>query len=288
MGPGRNGSPEQHRRFLPDLLQGGRIGAFLLTEPTGGSDAAAIRTTAAATGQGRWRIDGAKAWVSNGAIADLLSVYVQTDADAGWRGIGCFLIEADRAGVIREPAYDLMGGHALGTGGFRFEGCEVAADDMLLAPGAAFKAAMAGIDLARVTVAAMCCGMLRSALDCALDYTTTRQAFGQATASFQGLQWMLADAATDLRAARLLTYDAACELDAGGDATEAAAHAKKFASRVALTRIADCMQAMGAAGYHGDYPLARHLSMAKMAQYLDGTTEIQNVVIARKLFAGRG
>jgi len=280
----RNGSPEQRHRYLPDLMNGSRIGAFLLTEPTGGSDAAAIRTQATAIGTDRWRIDGAKAWVSNGAIADDLSVYVQTDASAGWRGIACFLVAADSPGVIREPAYDLMGGHALATNGFRFEGCEVTSDDMLLPPGAAFKAAMEGIDLARLNVAAMCCGMMRTALDCALAYTATRQAFGQSTASFQGLQWMLADAATDQRAARLLTYDAAMDLDDGRDATEAAAHAKKFATRVALARIADCMQAMGAIGYRGDYPLARHLSVAKMAQFLDGTTEIQNVVIARKLF----
>jgi alkylation response protein AidB-like acyl-CoA dehydrogenase len=282
----RNGSPAQQSRYLPDLMAGSRIGAFLLTEPTGGSDAAAIQTKATAIGADRWRIDGAKAWVSNGAVADVLSVYVQTDASAGWRGIACFLVAADSPGVIREPAYDLMGGHALGTGGFRFDGCEVTADDRLLPPGAAFKAAMEGIDLARLTVAAMCCGMMRSALDCALGYTATRQAFGQSTASFQGLQWMLADAATDQRAARLLTYDAAMDLDSGRDATEAAAHAKKFATRAALARIADCMQAMGAIGYRGDYPLGRHLAAAKMAQFLDGTTEIQNVVIARKLFGG--
>ncbi len=282
----RNGTTAQIGRYLPDMLAGRRIGAFLLTEPQVGSDAAAIETRARRNGDG-WVLDGEKAWVTNAAVADILSVYAQTDPAAGWRGIACFLVEAGAPGVERSAAYQLMGGHAMGTGGFRFADTPVGSDGMLLKAGAGFKAAMTGIDFARVVLSAMCCGMMQAGLDCALDYAVRRRAFGRPIAEFQGLQWMLADAATDLQASRLLTYDAARRLDAGADATIASAHAKKFATRAALVRLADCMQTMGAAGYRADYPLARHLAAAKMAQFLDGTTEIQNVVIARALFRGR-
>lgn len=291
----RNGSAGQRAQYLPDMTAGRRVGAFLLTESGGGSDAAAIRTRATADGAG-WMIDGEKAWVSNGAFADVLSVYAQTDPNLGWRGIASFLVDANAPGVERSPAYGLMGGHALGTGGFRFERCRVSREALLSPPGEAFKAAMAGIDLARVNVGAMCCGMLERGLDVALDYTAAREAFGQRILEFQGIQWMLADAATDLEAARLLTDRAAALLDhaaegralpEGADPGLASAHAKKFATRVALARLGECMQAMGAAGYRTETPLARHLAGAKMAQFLDGTTEIQNVVIARRLMKGR-
>lgn len=279
----RNASAPQRARWLPGLTTGEQIGAFLLTEPQGGSDAAAMTTTARRDGRG-WRLDGAKAWVSNGATADLLSVYAQTDASAGWRGIACFIVEADAPGVIREPAYRLLGGRALGTGAFRFEGCRVNADDVLVGPGEGFKAALAGIDFARITVAAMCCGMLGRSLEVAMAHGATRRTFGKPVLQHQAVQSLLADAATDLEAARLLTAHAAAVLDDGtGRHTLAAAHAKKFATRAALSRIADCMQAMGANGLRTDYPLARHLTAAKMAQYLDGTTEIQNVVIGRAI-----
>ena len=133
----------------------------------------------------------------------------------------------------------------------------------------------------------MCCGLLEDALDRALERIAGRPAFGGMLADRQGLQWLLADVATDLEASRLLAYDAAAKLDAGGDPAAGAAHAKKFATRAALKGVAECMQAMGAEGLKHDHPLARHLAGAKVAQYLDGATEIQNVVIARALLKGR-
>ena len=282
-GIARYGSTAQQQRWLPDLSAAKQIGAFLLTEPQGGSDAAAIATTARRDGSS-WRLDGDKAWVSNAATAGLLSVYAQTDASAGWRGIACFLVAAGTEGVIREPVYRLLGGHALGTGGFRFEGCRAGGDDLLVPPGEGFKAALAGVDFARITVAAMCCGMMQKSLEVALDHGAKRRAFGKSVLEHQAVQSLLADTATDLEAARLLTARAATLLENGtGGHALAAAHAKKFATRAALGRIADCMQAMGANGFLADYPLARHLTAAKMAQYLDGTTEIQNVVIGRAI-----
>ena len=278
----RQGMSAQTKRLGASLLSGQRIGAFCLTEPDAGSDAAAI-TTHASKVDGGWKITGEKAWVSNGTHADVLIVYAQTDTSAGWRGIGAFLVDASGDGVTRTPPYDMLGGHALGVSGLHFEDCLVADEDVLLGPGDGFKAAMEGIDKARMFAAAMCCGILGASLTSALSYAAERRAFGQPVLSFQGLQWQLADVATDLEAARLLTYSAADAFDRGEEAAVAAAHAKKFASRVALTGISQCMQAMGAAGVLIEHPPARHLAAAKLAHYLDGTTEIQNVVISRAL-----
>lgn len=283
----RHGSPTQIESHLPEMISGRKIGAFLLTEPNVGSDAQAITTSATRTANG-WEINGEKAWVSNGAFADLLSVYVQTDVGSGAKGIAAFLVDAKAKGVVREDPYKLMRGHALGAGGFRFEQCEVAKDMMLAAPGEAFRAAMGGINTARISVAAMCCGILSESLRQAINYADQRSAFGQATLEFQGLQFQLSDVATNLEAARALTDRATVLTAQGGDVTLSAAHAKKFATKVAFTGIADCMQAMGAAGFSAQFSLARHLASAKMAQFLDGTTEIQNLVIGRSLRSAYG
>jgi alkylation response protein AidB-like acyl-CoA dehydrogenase len=279
----RNGNDEQRARFLPPLMAMDKVGCFMLTEPNAGSDATALQTRARRDG-GNWVIDGAKAWVSNAANGGTLSVYAQTDPEQGHRGIACFIVDAEAPGVVREDPYALLGAHALGTGGFRFEGCVVSDDDILVPPGEGFKAAMAGIDLARAAVAAMCTGMMQCGLDTAVAYMKGRTAFGRPISEFQGLQWQLADVATDLHAARLMAYDAVGAIDRGEVAAIAAAHAKKFATRAALRGISECMQAMGANGLKQETPLARHLAAAKTAQYLDGSTEIQNVVISRELF----
>ena len=277
----RNGTDAQ-RELLPAMLGCERIGTFLLTEPGAGSDAAAIACRAVPDGGG-WRLEGEKAWISSAAHADILSVYAQSDSDKGWRGIMGFLIDAGREGVSRVGPYDLAGGHALGAGGFRFEGVRLTASDVMLPQEKAFRAAMSGIDAARIFVGAMCVGMMRAGLERAVDYVKQRPAFGGRVGDFQGIQWMLADVETDLEASRLLTYRAAALVDAGEDATRAAAHAKKFATRAALQRLADCMQVMGANGFRLEEPAARHLASAKMAHYMDGATEIQNVVLSRAL-----
>jgi alkylation response protein AidB-like acyl-CoA dehydrogenase len=281
-----SGSVEQQERYLPDLLAGRRIGAFLLTESGVGSDATSITTLARRDGDG-WVIDGEKSWVTNAAGASLLSVYCQTDPDLGAAGIMSFLVEADSPGVVALPTEKLLGGHSMGTGGFEFNGCRVPADAVLHEPGEGFGAAMAGIDLARAMVAAMCCGMLDAGLTTAVDHASSRSLFGGTVSNLQAVRFQLADVATDLAASRLLTADAVARIEGGGRATEAAAHAKKFATRAALSGISECMQAMGAAGLRHDTPLPRHLAGAKITQYIDGTTEIQNVVIARELFGDR-
>lgn len=283
----KSGSTAHVDRWLSSILRADCIGAFCLTEPVAGSDAAAIETTAHLIDD-KWELNGEKAWITNGEIADLFCIYAQTDPQSGWRGIASFLIDADTPGLEKTATYSLMGGHAMGTNGVKLDRCCVPKANLFMAPGAGFKAAMNGINAARTIVAALCCGMLEASLTTALEYGARRRAFGRPTLSFQGLQWELADVATDLEAARLLTEKAAVALDAGEQAIVESAHAKKFASRVALNGISQCMQAMGAAGYRAEFPLARHLATAKMAQYLDGTTEIQNIVISRALLRNHG
>jgi alkylation response protein AidB-like acyl-CoA dehydrogenase len=280
---GALGGAALREAWLARLLSGESIGAFCLTEPGAGSDAAAIRTRAARDAGG-WRVEGEKAWVTNGAFADLASVYAQSDPTAGWRGVVALLVPLRAPGVERTAPYDILGAHAMGTNGLRFAGAVVAGDALLAPPGEGFRAALAGIDVARVLLAAMCVGVLGASLEHAVAYARERRAFGRTIAEFQGLQWSLADAATDLAAARALADEAARRLDAGVEARVAAAHAKKFATGAARRGVAACMQAMGAAGLHADHPLGRHLVGAQVSEYLDGTTGIQNVVIARDLF----
>ncbi len=276
------GTPEQITGYLPKMLAGEIVGAFLLTEPGGGSDAAAITTSALPEGRG-YVLNGEKAWITNTPHADLLNVFAQTEPGAGPAGIVSLQIPANSPGVERVAPYQMLGGYAMNAGGYRFHEVQVAADQVLLPPGQGFRAAMAGIDIARTVVAAMCCGMLQSCLDTVTPQLLQRQAFGQPLFEQQGLAWKIADVATNLTASRLLAEQAATLVDAGEPAAVAAAHAKKFATEAALPGIATCMQAMGADGLLHGYPFARHLAAAKIAQYIDGTTEIQNVVISRAL-----
>lgn len=280
----KRGTTAQKDRYLARMMAGELLGGFLLTEPTGGSDAAAIRTTATRDADG-WRLDGEKAWCTNGTHAGLVNVYVQTEPGTGARGIAAFLVETDQPGVTRLPGYEMMGAHSTGANGFCFEGVRLSDDQLFIPPGEAFRAAMEAIDIARIVVAAMCAGMLARGIAAATAFLKGRHAFGGPLSDQQALRFLVADAATDLEAMRALTEAAGAAFDArAADAGVMAAHAKKFATRQALARLLDCMQALGAPGFRQDQPLARHVAGAKMAAYLDGTTEIQNVVIARSLF----
>ena len=277
----RFGSDEQRDRYLAPMLGGECIGAFLLTEPGAGSDAGAIQTSAATSTSG-WTLNGTKAWVSNAQQADLLAVYAQV-ADGERTGIASFLVERSARGLTVGPAYALFGGHALGAASVQLNECVVGPDSVMAQPGDGLRAALGGIDIARIAVAAMCCGIISRSLAEAIRYTQTREAFGRTIDNFQGLQWKLADCATDLEAARALTRSAAEEYEHNGATALAAAHAKKFAANAAFTRVADCMQIAGADGLRRTQPYARHLEAAKIAQYIDGTSEIQNIVISRHL-----
>ncbi len=261
------------QRFVPDLLAGRRLGCTALTEATAGSDFAAIQTLAVRTPQG-WRIDGAKAWITNAAEADTIVLYAQTEAGSGARGIACFVVDGRRGGFVREPAYALTGQHAIGTGSFRLEGYVAQDEEMLQPPGRAFKSALQSINGARCYIAAMCNGMVGEALRVAMAYGETRHSFGRALAEHQGWRWRLAEAATELAAGRLLVDAAAGLVEAGGNAQLAAAQAKLFCTRVAERQLPSLTQAMGAEGLRQQHPFGRHLAGARVASYVDGSSEM--------------
>jgi len=261
------------QRYLPELLAGRRLGCTALTEPTAGSDFAAIRSLATRTPQG-WRIDGEKAWITNAAEADVVVLYTQTQAGSGGRGIACFVIDGRRDGFVREPAFALSGQHAIGTGGFSLRGYLASEQEMLQPPGRAFKSALGSINGARCYIAAMCNGMVGEALRVALDHGRTRHAFGQPLAAHQGWRWRLAEATTELAAARLLVAQAAAQVESGADAQLLAAQAKLFATRMAERQLPVLAQAMGAEGLRREHCFGRHLAGARVATFVDGSSEM--------------
>lgn len=261
------------RRYVDDLVQGRRVGCTALTEPGAGSDFASIATRATRTADG-WRIDGAKAWITNASEADVVLLYAQTEPGSGGRGIAGFLVDGRREGFVREPAFDLAGQHAIGTGGFRLEGYLASDDELLQPPGQAFKSALGSINGARTYIAAMCCGMVGEALRIASDYGATRSTFGRPLADHQGWRWRLAEAASELAACRLMVEQAAALIDAGEDAQLAAAQAKLLATRMAERQLAALAQAMGAEGLRERHPFGRHLVGARVASFVDGSSEM--------------
>lgn len=261
------------RRYLPELLAGRRLGCTALTEATAGSDFGAIRTLATRTAQG-WRIDGTKAWITNAAEADVIVLYAQTEPGSGGRGIACFVIDGRRGGFVREPAFALTGQHAIGAGAFRLDGYLAQDDELLQPPGRAFKSALSSINGARVYIAAMCNGMVAEALRTALDYGHTRQTFGKPLADHQGWRWRLAEAACELAAARLLVERAAAQVESGADAQLLSAQAKLFATRLAERQLPVLAQAMGAEGLKREHCFGRHLAGARVASFVDGSSEM--------------
>jgi alkylation response protein AidB-like acyl-CoA dehydrogenase len=278
----REGSADQIARYLPGLMSGELICAPSLTEPGAGSDFAAI-TTRATKVPGGWQLDGEKAWVTNGAIADLLVMYAQTEPGSRAKGIASFIVDLHAPGVERLPPYALIGGAAIGAAGIRL--CRVVVPDanLFAPPGQAFKRALRSITGARTHVAAMVCATVETALRTAIDHATTRHAFGQPLLAHQGLRWQLAGVATALEAGRLLTYRAMHTIEAGGDAQIEAAFAKKYTAEMATAAVTTCMQAMGAEGLRPEHGLGRHLASARIAAYVDGTTEIQTERIGAAL-----
>lgn len=277
-----DGTQSQKDRFLADLQSTKRLGGAALTEPGAGSDFSGI-TTSARQVDGGWILNGEKAWITNAAEGDVFLVYAQTNPEKRWRGIASFLVDGRQDGFERAPAFELLAGHAIGTGGFKLNDMFVPDEDVEALPGEAFKAAMASVNNARTYVAAMINAMLHASLRHAVAYGAERQAFGKSLLDNQGLKWSLVDVANKLEASRLLTYRAASLITEGQDAMLAASHAKKFAGDMGIQGIADCIQAMGARGMRNDIPLGRHLACAKLACYTDGSTEIQNERIGASL-----
>lgn len=269
----RDAPPALVARYVPDLVAGRIIGCTALTEPGMGSDFSAIAMHAERV-PGGWRLNGRKAWITNAAQADVVILYAQTEPGSGAKGIAGFLIDANRAGFVREPAFALAGQHAIGTGGFTLTDYLATDEELLQPPGKAFKSAMGSINGARTYVAAMCCGMVGEALRVATEYGESRQAFGVPLADHQGWRWRLAEVSAELAACRLMVAESARQIDAQQDAQMIAAQAKLLSTRMADRQLAVLAQAMGAEGLRDVHPFGRHLVGARVANFTDGSTEM--------------
>jgi short-chain 2-methylacyl-CoA dehydrogenase len=277
------GSEDQKADWLPDLCSGRRLGAFGLTEPDAGSDAGNTRTRARLEG-GEWVIDGAKQFITN-AGTDVSGVVCIT-ARTGEREISNFLVPNGTPGYTVGEPYRKMGWNASDTRPLTFEGCRVPEENLLGPRGAGLRQFLRVLDIGRIGVAAMGVGLAQGALDQALAYAQQRKAFGQPIATFQSIQAKLADLATELEAARLLTYRAAWLKDEGRDFTLTAAQAKLKTGRLAVRAADEAVQIHGGYGYIEEYPICRFYRDAKILTIGEGTDEIQQMVIARALTGG--
>jgi acyl-CoA dehydrogenase len=275
------GSEAQKDRWLGPIAQGQVMTAFAMTEPGAGSDVAGIATTARRDGPG-YVLDGAKTLISNAGIADLYVVFASTDRTQGSKGISCFLVPADVPGLRFSGPQILSAPHPLGE--IAFERCRIPADAMLGAEGRGYGIGLAALDRLRPTVAAAACGMAARALAESLAHVKQRQQFGKPLAQFQLVQQKLARMATDLAAARLLTYRAAFEKDQGQERiTREAAMAKSFATEMAQRAVDDAVQLIGGRGVLADHPVDRLYRAVRALRIYEGTTEIQQLIIAGEL-----
>ena len=275
------GSEGLRQRILPEVAGGRLMSAFAMTEPDAGSDVGGMRTRARRDGED-WVLDGRKHFITNAGVADYYVVFAVTDPEAGHRGLSCFLVEADRPGFRFERPQVLSEPHPLGE--IAFEGCRVPGENLLGREGQGFKVGMRTLDRLRATVAAAACGMAERALAESLEHARVRQQFGQPLADFQLVQQKLARMATELAAARLLTYRAAQAADGGAErVTLESAMAKSYATEAAQRIVDDAVQILGGRGVMRDHPVDRLYRAVRALRIYEGTTEIQHVVIARQL-----
>jgi acyl-CoA dehydrogenase len=277
------GTDEQKRRYLPPVAEGKRIAAFALSEPEGGSDVAALRTTARRDG-GDYVLDGRKTWISNAGIADHYVVFARTGEGPGAKGLSAFVVDADAPGLSVAERIDVIAPHPLGT--LAFEGCRVPRDRLLGNPGDGFRIAMATLDVFRSTVGAAALGFARRALDEAVGRVRTREAFGRRLAEFQATQLRLADMATEIDAAALLVYRSAWAKDRAAErVTREAAMAKMYATEAAQRVIDSAVQLFGGMGVVSGVPVERLYREIRALRIYEGTTEIQKLVIAAQVLA---
>ena len=277
-------SAAQRKRWLPRLAGMEHFASYCLTEPGAGSDAAALRTTAARDGD-HYVVNGAKAFISGGGRADVYVCMVRTGGP-GPGGISCLVVERDTPGLAFGAQERKLGWHSQPTAMVTLDDCRVPIENRVGAEGQGFRIAMAGLDGGRVNIAACSLGAAQASLEIARDHLLAREQFGRKLATFQALQFKLADMATALEAARLVTRQAAAKLDGGAaDATMASAMAKRLATDAGFDVCNDALQMLGGAGYLMDFPVERHLRDLRVHQILEGTNEIMRVVIARRLLA---
>jgi alkylation response protein AidB-like acyl-CoA dehydrogenase len=277
------GSEELRRRYLPPVARGEGMFSYALSEPDAGSDAASMKTRARRDGDD-WVLDGVKRWITGAGESTYYTVFAVTDPDAGADGISAFVVEKDDAGVSFGAPERKLGIKGSPTREIYFDSCRIPSWRLIGDEGSGLRTALRTLDHTRVTIAAQALGIAQGALDAALDYTAQRQQFGAPVGSFQGVQFMLADMALRVEAARALTYRAAAKSEvAAADLTYFGAAAKCFASDVAMAVTTDAVQLFGGYGYVKDYPVERMMRDAKITQIYEGTNQVQRIVIAREL-----
>ncbi|MFN7597214.1 MAG: acyl-CoA dehydrogenase family protein [Cereibacter sp.] len=277
----RHGTDTQ-RGMLADMLSMRAKVAYCITEPEAGTDVSGIRTTAEKDGDG-WRLNGGKIWIHNAPVADYGFVLARTDKNAGNRGMSIFIVDLHATGVERGPKEHKMGQRASQVGALTFNDVRLGSDALLGEAGRGFHMMMSVLDKGRVGIAALAVGIAQAGLEAAVDYAGTRKQFGKQIAEFQGVQWLLADMAKDIEAARLLVHSAASKIDQGQDATTACSIAKCFAGDMAVARTADAVQVFGGSGYIRGFEVERLYRDAKICQIYEGTNQIQRMIIAREL-----
>lgn len=278
----RHGTEDQKKSYLPKLCSGEWLGAYALTEPQAGSDAAALQTSAVRDGD-EYVLNGQKTFTTNGSIADVIVVFATLDRAKGNRGITAFLVEKDAPGFKAGQDFEKMGLHGSPTSQLLFDECRVPAVNRLGAEGEGFKIALSTLDIGRIMAAAGSVGIARAALEDALAYARERKTFGRPIAEHQAIQFMLADMATNIEAGRLLYLRAGHFKDLGKPFTKEASMAKVFASEMAMDAATKAIQIHGGNGYIADYAVERYFRDIKIFEIFEGTSEIQRMVIAREL-----
>ena len=273
---------EHQRALLPDIMQAKKLVAYCITEPEAGTDVSQIKTHATKDGDG-WRLNGGKIWIHNAPVADLAFVLAVTDKEAGHRGMSIFIVDLHSAGVTRGLKEHKMGQRASQVGALNFDDVVLPPDSLLGVEGRGFHMMMSVLDKGRVGIASLAVGIAQAGLEAATDYAQTRKQFKRAISEFQGVQWLLADMAKDIQAARLLVADAAQKIDDGAEATMACSMAKCFAGDMAVARSADAVQVFGGSGYIRGFEVERLYRDAKICQIYEGTNQIQRMIIAREL-----
>lgn len=279
-----HGTDAQRARYLAPTLRAERRCAYAITEAEAGTDVSGIRTTAEPDGDG-WRLNGSKLWIHNAPVCDFAMVLARTDKAAGRRGMSIFIVDRDLPGFSVGPKEHKMGQRASQIAALTFDDVPLPGEALLGQAGRGFHMMMSVLDKGRIGIAALAVGIARAGLEAAVDYAKTRKQFGQPIADFQGMQWLLADMAKDVTAARLLVHDAADRYDRGDEATMACSMAKCFASDVAVAQTANAAQVFGGSGYIRGFEVERLYRDAKITQIYEGTNQIQRTIIARRLLA---
>ncbi len=278
----QHGTQRQRDHWLSDVTAARTRVAYCITEAEAGTDVSGIRSEAVRDGEG-WILNGEKIWIHNAPVADLAFVLARTDRSAGHRGMSIFIVDLHAPGVRRGPKEQKMGQRASQVGALVFTDVRLPAEALLGQEGRGFHMMMGVLDKGRVGIAALAVGIARAGLEAAVDHAATRRQFGKSISEFQGVQWLIADIAKDLEAARLLVHSAATKIDRGESATKECSMAKCFASDMAVKRISDAVQVFGGSGYISGFEVERLYRDAKITQIYEGTNQIQRMIIAREI-----